>query len=404
MDLPRRRHDEKEDGGPESPRLEWSALAAPTAAAVLVSLPVFMVGTLAVDIRGDVSFSNVALGGLVSIFSGLTALAAFPAGRVVERIGYRLGLVLAFLLAGVALLGPALLAHQWWHLAVGQAVAAGGAALAIPSVQVALVTRIPPERQGVAFGLNMSAVPASILLAGIAVPLVGETVGWRWAFGGAGAVGIGISLAVATSLGNERWTSLPGMREAIHRKPVLLGSGAMFLGLWAVQTVATFAVESGVDSGHSAGSIGYALAVASVGAIAMRIVAGWWADRIGPVRVFLMIPALIVIGAGGIGLLAVGGSFLAVTAGLVVGLGFGWGWNGLLAYGLVRPNPRAAATAASFMMIGGFGGSAVGPIVSGALVSGPGFGAAWTVTALAMVGAAVMTTLAGRDHRLGEVA
>ena len=367
-------------------------------------MPVFMVGTLAVDIRGDVSFSNVALGGLVSIFSGLTALAAFPAGRVVERIGYRLGLVLAFLLAGVALLGPALLAHQWWHLAVGQAVAAGGAALAIPSVQVALVTRIPPERQGVAFGLNMSAVPASILLAGIAVPLVGETVGWRWAFGGAGAVGIGISLAVATSLGNERWTSLPGMREAIHRKPVLLGSGAMFLGLWAVQTVATFAVESGVDSGHSAGSIGYALAVASVGAIAMRIVAGWWADRIGPVRVFLMIPALIVIGAGGIGLLAVGGSFLVVAAGLVVGLGFGWGWNGLLAYGLVRPNPRAAATAASFMMIGGFGGSAVGPIVSGALVSGPGFGAAWTVAALAMVGAAVMTTLAGRDHRLGEVA
>jgi MFS family permease len=136
----------------------------------------------------------------------------------------------------------------------------------------------------------------------------------------------------------------------------------------------------------------------------MRIVAGWWADRIGPVRVFLMIPALMVIGGVGIGLLAVGGSFLVVTAGLVVGLGFGWGWNGLLAYGLVRPNPRAAATAASFMMIGGFSGSALGPIVSGALVSGPGFGAAWTVTALAMVGAAVMTTLAGRDHRLGEVA
>jgi len=404
MDLPRRRHDEKKDARQESPRLEWSALAAPTAVAVLVALPVFMVGTLAVEIRGDVSFSNVALGGLVSIFSGLAALAAFPAGRVVERIGYRFGLVLAFFLAGVALLGPALLAHQWWHLAAGQAVAAGGAALAIPSVQVALVTRIPPERQGVAFGLNMSALPAAILLAGIAVPLVGETVGWRWAFGGAGAVGIGLSFAAATSLRNERWTSLPGARVPIQRKLVFLGSGAMFLGIWGVQTVATFAVESGVDAGHSAGSIGYALAVASVVSIAVRIVAGWWADRTGPVRAFLMIPALIVIGGVGIGLLAVGGSFLVVAAGLVLGLGFGWSWHGVLVYGLVRPNPRAVATTASFVMIGGFSGSALGPIVSGALVSGPGFGAAWTVAALAMVGAAVMTTLAGRDHRLGEVA
>ena len=102
-------------------------------------------------------------------------------------------------------------------------------------------------------------------------------------------------------------------------------------------------------------------------------------------------------------MLAVGGSFLVVAAGVVLGLGFGWGWNGVLVYGLVRPNRQAAATTASVMMIGGFGGSAVGPIVSGALVSGPGFGAAWTVAALAMVGAAVLTTLAGRDPRLVEV-
>ena len=234
--------------------------------------------------------------------------------------------------------------------------AAGGAALAIPSVQVALVTRIPHERQGVAFGLNMSAVPASILLAGIAVPLVGETAGWRWAFGGAGAVGIGLSLAAATSLRNERWTSSAGRREPIHRKPVFLGCGAMFLGLWGGQSVATFAVESGVDAGHNAGSIGYALAVASVVAIAVRIVAGWWADRTGPGRAFPGDPCTHRDRGGGIGLLAVGGSFLVVAAGVVLGLGFGWGWNGVLVYGLVRPNPRAAATTASVMMIGGFGG------------------------------------------------
>ena len=362
-----------------------------------------MVGTLAVELRNDLSFSKVALGGLVAIFSGLTAVLAIPAGRLVQRFGYRPGLVVALLLAAVALLGPAVAAGRWWHLAAGQCVAALAASLAISSVPLALATRILPERQGIAFGLNLSSVPASILLAGLAVPLVAETVGWRWALGGTGALALVISFMAAVLLDNEQLDRVGRRRPFIQRRLVFLGSGAMFFGVWGAHSVATFAVEAGVEQGHTAGSIGYALGLASVMSIGVRILAGWIADRIGPVRAFAVITSIIVVGVVGIGLLAVGGSYAVTATGVVLGLGFGWGWNGVLAYGLVRANPRAAALTASIMMTGGFAGSAMGPMVSGALLSGPGFRMAWLVSAIAMAGAGVLATVAGRDPRLAEV-
>ena len=223
-----------------------------------------MVGTLAVELRNDLSFSKVALGGLVAIFSGLTAVLAIPAGRLVQRFGYRPGLVVAPLLAAVALLGPAVAAGRWWHLAAGQCVAALAASLAISSVPLALATRIPPERQGIAFGLNLSSVPASTLLAGLAVPLVAETVGWRWALGSTGALALVISFMAAVLLDNEQLDRVGRRRPFIQRRLVFLGSGAMFFGVWGAHSVATFAVEAGVEQGHTAGSIGYALGLASV--------------------------------------------------------------------------------------------------------------------------------------------
>lgn len=390
-------------GRADAAQLDWPAIATSVAASILTALPAFMSGTLSVQIRGEMGFSELALGALVTVYSGLVVLMAVPAGRLVDRIGFRWGLVLAPLLAGAALLGSGAFADEWWHLAVGQIFGAGGAAVAIPAVQLALTRRIAPERQGIALGLNLASVPFAILLAGIAVPLIGETVGWRWAYGGAGVLGLVVSFASVVSFVDEGWGRIREVRKPIQRRLVLLGSGAMFLGVWSAQTVATFAVEAGVDAGHTAGSIGYVLAVASLVSVGARIVAGSRADRTGPVGAFGVILLFVLAGALGTALLAVGSAFFVIAAGVFLGLGFGWGWNGVLAYAMIRPNPRAAATTASFMMIGGFGGSALSPVVSGALVAGPGFGAAWGVSTVAMLGAAVLTSLAGRDPRLSEV-
>ena len=384
-----------------APRLDWSVLSTITAAAALSTLPLFLVGTLAVDMRAELNFSSVALGGLIAVASLVILLFAYPLACVIERIGYHPGLVIALLLVGLAMLGSGVFADRWWHLAAGQAV---GASMAIPSVRLAMATRIPPERQGIAFGVNLAAIPAAILLAGIAVPLVGETAGWRWAFGGASALCLGASIAAAKFMGNGPSERIERRLHPIQRRLVFLGAVALFFGVWGAQTVATFGVEAGVSEGHSAGSMGYALGAAGVVSIVVRIAAGWRADHTGPVRAYGLVISIILLGAAGVGLLMVGGSFLVVATGVVLGLGFGYGWNGVLQLGVFRANPRAAARTASFIMIGYSGGAGVGSLVSGAIVSGPGFGAAWAVSIVAFAGAVAMVALARRDPHLSEIA
>ncbi len=63
-----------------------------------------------------------------------------------------------------------------------------------PAVNLLLARGIPRARQGLAFGVKQGAVPAASSLGGIAVPILGLTVGWQWAF--ALAVALPVSLMV----------------------------------------------------------------------------------------------------------------------------------------------------------------------------------------------------------------
>ena len=50
--------------------------------------------------------------------------------------------------------------------------------------------RCPPSRLGLSFGIKQAAIPIATLLAGVAVPTVALTVGWRWAY----LIGAGLAL------------------------------------------------------------------------------------------------------------------------------------------------------------------------------------------------------------------
>jgi MFS family permease len=222
-------------------------------------------------------------------------------------------------------------------------------------------------------------------------------VGWRWGFGGAGVLALAVAGAAAVSFGHVDWGPIQGRPHPIQVRLVLLAGGISFFGVAGAQSVATFAVEAGVQEGFRPGSVGYVLAIASILSIGIRVLFGSLADRTGPVRAFIVLGSLLTIGGAGIAVLAAGGPFLLATAGILLGLGVGWSWNGLLSYAVVRANPKAAATASSVIVIGGFTGSAVSPLVFGALVSGPGFATAWLIMAGVMVGAAALSAAAHRE-------
>src|SRR5215213_10489907 len=72
---------------------------------IAVSIPVFLVGGLAVQIGDELGFSPAGLGLAVSAYFGASALASVPAGALVERYGSARISRFAIVLAAASLVG-----------------------------------------------------------------------------------------------------------------------------------------------------------------------------------------------------------------------------------------------------------------------------------------------------------
>src|SRR5918911_400006 len=92
---------------------------------VAVSIPVFLVGGLAVQISDELRFSPAGLGLAVSAYFGATALASVPAGALVERHGSTVIARYGIILSAASLLAVAALAHSLWSLILILALGAG---------------------------------------------------------------------------------------------------------------------------------------------------------------------------------------------------------------------------------------------------------------------------------------
>ena len=373
---------------PDSESIDWSAVPIPVVTTVLSILGLFMVGTLAVDIRADLGFSEVALGGLVTAFSVVTAATSMPIGGVVERLGYRRSLAAAATLTGVSMIAVGSGGRSWWPVALAMSLGGLGAAAAHPAANLALTRCIPATHQGLALGIKQASIPAAIFIAGLAVPVLGETVGWRWAFRGGGLA--------AAWLREEVTIPTARVRGFLRAGPLLLLTGVVFFGVTGVQALAIFLVEAAVAEGFSAASTGIVLSVASLLGIAARIVSGWKADRSNATWALSAVTVYLVAGTSGFVLLAMSGSFALLAVGAFIGLGAGWSWNGLVHFAVVRHYAGSPATATGVLLVGAFGGGAVGPLVFGAVVVNAGYPQAWLFAGASMLVGAGLAALARR--------
>ncbi|MEK8108512.1 hypothetical protein NKG94_33265 [Micromonospora sp. M12] len=125
-----------------------------------------------------------------------------------------------------------------------------------------------------------------------------------------------------------------------------------------------------------------------------RVGAGWLADRRDTGHVAL-IAAMLVVGAAGLGLLALGGS-VPLVAGVVLGFGLGWAWPGLMTFAVVRLHPQSPAAATSITQTGVYAGGCLGPLSLGPLAAHLGYPAMWTIAAGAMLLAAALMLVGSR--------
>ncbi|MGF1473009.1 MAG: MFS transporter [Rubrobacteraceae bacterium] len=361
-------------------------------------MPGFLTGGLAVQMRQELGFGNVALGLAITLFFAFTSIFSVLSGWLVERFGSHRSMRLAAVGSAASMLGVAVFARSWTLLVVCLVVGGFANALAQPATHLSLAREIPSTRQGLSFGIKQAAIPTATLLAGLAVPTVALTVGWRWAFVGGALLAGAIAFLVPAGT-EERATSVEESRSGdVRTGPLVLLAVGVGLGATAATPLGAFIVESAVATGIEVGRAGLLLALGSAVGITIRVGLGYLADFMPGGRLKL---AAGMLGAGAIGfvLLATRLDYLFVV-GTVVAFGAGWGWPGIFNFAVVKTNPGAPAAATGITQTGASGGAALGPLIFGFVLQATGYTTAWLVCgSFALLSAVVM--LIGRYLILG---
>lgn len=379
-------------------------VAAATAAMTLAVVPGFMTGATAVQMRADLHFGEGLLGLAVGLFFGAMSASSIQGGHLAERIGPRRGLIVSTVISTVALLLIAGATSSFAALLVWMVLGGISSGLALPAASLALV-RGAPLRPGLMFGLTQSAPPGASLLAGIAVPAVSVELGWRWAYVMAAALALVVIALLPPSTafaGPARGGPAAGTVRvsSIRREWIAVGAG-VGLGSAAAISMGAFLVSSAVAHGIEPSTAGLLLAGGGAVGVTSRLLVGWRADHKDRGHL-LVVAGMLVVGAGGYQVLAVGRSLPVVGLATAIAFGFGYGWPGLLFFSTARLNPQAPGLAVGVVNAGATAGAALGPLGFGVLVSVTSFTVTWLTASALSVVAAVLVAVAARRIEYGR--
>lgn len=369
--------------------------------AVVTVLPMFLTAGLAVQIGTDLGFPPSALGIAPGAFFGAMVVASPFAGRLVDRMGAVRAVRWAVVVISAVLVLIAATTRSLPLLAGYLALAGVANAVAQPATNQLLAQHIPRQRQGAAYGAKQSAIPVASMLAGLAVPALALTVGWRWAFA---AFAVLAALAACWPFRTSRGQVRVGTADIFdirlpRRTLVLLAVGVSFAAAGG-STLAIFMVASAVDTGLDEASAGLLFALASATGIAARLLSGLRADQRGRNHLWF-VSLMLVVGAIGIGFLATGHLGMFVV-GAPIAFGAGWGWPGVFILSIVNLHPTNPGAATALTQIGTSAGCVFGPLTFGALAGAWSYQIAWGVDAAVLLLAAGVL-LAGRRQVLAHL-
>lgn len=365
-------------------------------------LPMFLVGGLAVQISGDLLFGVAGIGIAVAGYRIMAAVTSPFLGAVADRIGTTWSLRTAVVLATIANMGIASGARSLPLLVVFLGIAGCSYAIGQPAGTRLISMGVMPERRGIAFGIKQAANPTASALAGISVPAIALTLGWRWAFW----IGAALAFLMLIGIGRDRddegtRAGRKGERAAggFDGRTIALFFTAFLLSMAVGTTVPTYYVASAVAAGSGPGIAGTLLASASIGAIVTRIASGALCDRMKEGHLLLFVAGLAA-GVAGFVMLATGDPLL-MGIGAVVALSGTWGFNGVFWYAVTKAFPGAPGQVTGALLPGGQLGGALGPLMMGFMIQFTSFRIAWLFTAaLAVLGSYVMLLGARRINRL----
>lgn len=412
-------------------------MAATAAATTAGVLPLFLVGSQAVQLRAEFGFDLAAIGGLVAFGWVAASVASTPMGRLAERAGGGRALRAAAFMNAAAMLLIAAVGRSWLVLVVLVTFGGLGNAMAQPAANILTARTIPLDRQGIAFGIKQSAIPLATLLGGLAVPVITLSVGWRWSYvaGAAFAAAAGLLVvsegdtgrshdpvtadgvglveamedeAARSDDGTDHLVSdilleepvagwEPGRVARARRRPLILLAMGVGLGASAAGALSQFLVSGGVAAGLAEGTAGLLLSLGSAVGIASRLVVGARADRRPGDQLATVVTMMLL---GSVAYAALGlGVPVAYLLATPVAFGLGWAWPGLFNLSVVREYPEAPGAATGITQTGTYLGAGLGPLLVGLVVDRWTFAVAWPVSAALLVAGAGLMVVGRRAVR-----
>jgi MFS family permease len=343
-------------------------------------LPIFLTGAMAVQLRADIGLSLDALGLVFASYFATAALLSIPFRNASERFGLTAILRIGMAVYAVALLGMAVLASSTVEMCALAALAGIGTAVTRTASSVLVASHCEPGRQGIAFGLKHCSIPVATLLAGLSVPALALTIGWRWAYAVAAVLALVVAATVPRSGRRLAAGEKPG-RPDLSRWQLTVVAMSFVLGGAAAGSLGAYSVSTAVSAGLSEAAAGVLVAVGSVVGLVSRVCMGIWSDRRSGDQLDL-VTGMLAIGTAGFLLLAVP-HHIVVSIAIPIAFATGWAWLGSYNLAITRLNPEAPGAAMGVVQTGAYVGAIGGPIILGVLAERHSHSAAWIGAAIA---------------------
>jgi MFS family permease len=364
---------------------------------ITVSVPPFLVGTLAIQMGRGMSFGAADVATAVAGYYAVSAVLSPFSGRFVAWCGPIVALRLAALGSSLGLSAVAVASGP---LAVVLALTFVGVpnSLVQPASNQVLSGIGHDRTRAVAFGAVQSAIPGSTLVAGALLAAVGGSGSWRPAVWTVVGLTLAVQLLIPVSgpraARQDRGTigavPRPAPGSGVGGRTLIAALvGGAFLASIAATTLPSFLAVTGQDAGVSPEVVGGVQIAGSLACIVARIVASTSGDRHLGAESLRVVGLMLLGGALGYVLLGTGSTWTFVV-GAIAAYALGWGWNGLFNLSVTRARPHSIPAVTGLTQGGVFLGGVCGPLVF-SLIAGQGrYGPAWYVIAIAAAGSAVL--------------
>jgi MFS family permease len=333
-------------------------------------------------IEQSLGLNHATFGVLVSGYYGGLLACSVPAGVVVDRLGIRLSLALAYALSGVGL-GLFALSHSMAPAMVGLAFCGAGYSLINPATARGILAWFSLRGRATAMGTKQTGVPAGGLVAALAAAATSD---WKMlaavisvATLAAAAGCLALRLAEPSSATPVRFSDV----RVVLQQPRLMqfNIAASMYGMAQGAFLAYLVLFAGDAMGAAPAVASLCLGATYVAAAVGRIFWGFVSDRIARNGRLVSLVSCGVASAASVGLLVIIPKFggLAVLPFLAAVIGFTLsGYAGLTQTVVAESvDPKITGAAIGFNLLMTNTGMMLGPVMFGAGVQFLGYGPSW---------------------------